>query len=279
MIELGIAVPTVQGWIETDDSLPIKVWVVSDAAARELPRLLAEPVRRCYITDEGLLSRCEALLAEQGGNIEDWQAQLLDALLPPAGSTMAGDFGEILAFVVLASFLLDGRAIGAKKWRLKQDSAKPAPYTDMVQFLLPKWPEASEEDVILSAEVKAKATPSDAYRPVELALAGCHNDRISRLTRTLIWLRQRELSAPLGSITLAQLDRFLKPDMHPPALKHYRAVVVVCSSLWEGEKAVAKLEDEPPCELVVLIVPSLKGAYTDTFAEARKSRARITEDS
>jgi hypothetical protein len=192
---------------------------------------------------------------------------------------MSGDFGEILAFALLAAHFTGGKAIGPKKWRLKEDPARPAPHTDIVQFVLPHWPAASASDEVLCAEVKTKATAAKRFRPIQEALSGCERDRISRLARTLVWLRQRELRAPLGSVTLEQLDRFINAVDNPPAQKSFRAVVVICATLWDDEQLALPETLTADCQLVVITVPSLREVYTATFAAARVSVLTIRNGS
>jgi hypothetical protein len=243
---------------------------MSNEVASQLAELMSVAVRRCYIADNALLSRSSEL-ARSGGTVAEWQAQVLAAVMPPPGSVMSGDFGEILSFTMLAAHFTDGRAIGPKKWRLKGDAAKPAPHTDIVQFVLPQWPNASASDELLCAEVKTKATASNDYHPIQDALRGCQRDRTSRLARTLLWLRQCELRSPLGSVTLDQLNRFINAVDFPAARKSFRAVVVICSTLWGEEKLRMPSELDADCELLIIIVPSLQVAYTNIFAAARAS--------
>jgi hypothetical protein len=97
---------------------------------------LADGIRRCYAADDFLDTRA----AEIGRS----RAEVLAALLPDRGAVMAGDFGEILVFVYQGIAEHPTAVIGPKKWRLKQDRLKPAPYSDVVQFIVPDWPDASE---------------------------------------------------------------------------------------------------------------------------------------
>jgi len=92
--------------------------------------VLGVAVRRCYLSDEMILARSE----DQGVTPEE----IIAAALPDAGATMSGDFGEILVYFYQASRELPKEVIGPRKWRLKQDRTKPAPHSDVVQFVLPK---------------------------------------------------------------------------------------------------------------------------------------------
>ena len=119
--------------------------------------LLGVAVRRCYVSDIVVKERAEATGASE--------EELIKAKLPDAGSTMSGDFGEILVDFYQAAKTLPKAAIGPRKWRLKQDRTKPAPYSDVVHFVLPSWPSPGPDDLLLCSEVKSKATAGN-FAPI-----------------------------------------------------------------------------------------------------------------
>lgn len=198
------------------------------------------------------------------------KADLIAARLPDAGSTMAGDFGEILVYLYQASKEHPARALGPKKWRLKQDRTKPAPHSDVVHFVLPSWPSSSENDLLLCSEVKTKST-NGGSSPIKSAIEDSAKDRTSRLARTLVWLRERALFEPLGDVQLAHLDRFINATEHPAAKKRFRAVAVICKSLVNRELVDAPTEASPDYTVVVIAVPDLQKTYTEVFESARNS--------
>lgn len=110
---------------------------VSDEQAAAWAEVLGLPLRRCYIADAVL-----DFHTERTGRPK---SELLAAKLPDRGSVMAGDFGEILVFLYHAALEHPLTVIGPKKWRLKQDRTKPAPYSDVVHFVMPSWPLASNK--------------------------------------------------------------------------------------------------------------------------------------
>jgi len=229
---------------------------VSDEHAAAWADVLGVPVRQCYIED--------ALLDERAVATGRPKSELVAAKLPDRGSTMAGDFGEILVFLYHATVEPGVELIGPKKWRLKQDRTKPAPYSDVVHFVLPHWPEASTDDRILCSEVKTKSTNGDST-PISSAIADCEKDRTSRLAKTLVWLKERALNEDLGTTTVAHLERFTKATDHPEAQKQFRAVAVVCTSLMDDELADAPEEEPTDNTVVVIAVPGLKQRYEDVF--------------
>lgn len=223
---------------------------------------LAPAMRRCYIDDNKLHSRA--------GSTGASKAELLEAKLPDNGSTMAGDFGEILVFLYQAIRALPHDAIGPKKWRLKEDRRRSAPYSDVIHFIVPAWPQASAQDSLLCAEVKTKSTPGTTA-PVREAVTDSKKDRTTRLTKTLIWLRERALAEDLGSVTLNHLDRFINEIEYLPVKRRFRAVAVVCSSLEREVLEQAAETTSSECEVVVISVPDLKRHYECAFQAARAS--------
>jgi hypothetical protein len=223
---------------------------------------LTDGLRRCYATDEFLNARAAELNRAR--------AEILESLLPERGSVMAGDFGEILVFIYQGAVEHPTAVIGPKKWRLKQDRTKPAPYSDVVQFVVPAWPAASAEDRILCSEVKTKSTAGDST-PIASAIADSGKDRVGRLAKTLVWLKERAMINDLGSTSIAHLDRFIQASDHPPAQKEFRAVAVICTSLLDQELGDAPELASVDCKVVVIAVPDLKQRYETLFDAVKAS--------
>ncbi len=256
MNDLGLDVSKLLAWFAHAQDSPYALIQVSDEHAAAWAEVLGLPLRRCYIADAVL-----DIHAERTGRPK---AELLAAKLPDRGSVMAGDFGEILVFLYHAALEHPQTVIGPKKWRLKQDRTKPAPCSDVVHFVVPSWPLASEQDRVLCSEVKLKSTARDSS-PNALAVAGCEKDRISRLVKTLAWLRERALHEDLGTTTIDHIERFINAADHPPALKQFRAVAVVCSSLVNEELAKAPAVAPADYSVVIIAVPDLKDHYEAVF--------------
>jgi hypothetical protein len=89
------------------------------------------------------------------------------------------------------------------------------------------------------------------------------------LARTLVWLRERALLEPLDDVQIAHLDRFINATDHPPAMKRFRAVAVVCQSLIDEELKNAPDTTSPEYTVVVIAVPDLKKTYSAVFAAAK----------
>jgi len=256
MQDLGIDIQAMAPWFADDQQSPFVLVRVRDEYAAAWGDVLGEPVRRCYIDD--------ALLDDRARATGRPKSELVAAKLPDRGSTMAGDFGEILVFLYHAAVQPGTELIGPKKWRLKQDRTKPAPYSDVVHFVLPNWPESSTDDRILCSEVKTKST-AGGFSPISSAVVDCEKDRTSRLAKTLVWLKERALDGDLGTTTIAHIERFTMATDHPEQQKHFHAVAVVCASLVDGELADAPDEQPTDHTVVVIAVPNLKQRYEEVF--------------
>jgi len=201
-------------WFPHAQEQPYVLVRVSDEHAKSWADTLRLAVRRCYVSDSLVTAKATEHSVDQ--------SEIIAARMPDPGATMAGDFGEILVYLYQSARELPVEALGAKKWRLKQDRTKPAPHSDVVHFVLPSWPTPSDKDVLLCSEVKTKSTDGDST-PIQSAIADSAKDRTSRLARTLVWLKERALLEPLGDVEIAHLDRFIKATDHPPATKRFRS--------------------------------------------------------
>jgi hypothetical protein len=262
MDELGLTPPEVLGWFnhERNGHFILVRMKAEDAAA--LAEAIGAAVRRCYVTDVLL----EARARETGLP----KSEILAAKLPDPGSTMAGDFGEILAYLYHASTEHPRLAFGPKKWRLKQDRTKPAPLSDVLHFILPQWPTPATQDVLLCSEVKTKAT-NGSSSPITEAIKDCAKDRVSRLARTLVWLRERATAENLGSVQLKHLQRFINTVDFPPATRKFFAVAVICSTLADGEIVAVPAQASPDYSLIVIKIPNLRDVYTAAYHAAQQS--------
>jgi hypothetical protein len=261
--ELGLQIDAVLPWFVIEQTQQYTRVAVPAEHAAMWDNVLRDAVRRCYISDAQLAARAEATGSTP--------AEILATVLPDAGAVMSGDFGEIVGYIYLASREQVVAAVGPKRWRLKQDRTKPAPYSDIVQLILPQWPQASANDRLICGEVKAKATAS-AFRPIEGAIAGSLKDSTSRLSRSLVWLRERSLLGGIGIVTMEQLNRFINATEYPPYIRQFHAIAVGCSNLVQDELATFVPENIPAgCALVVISIPNLRNTYTTIYEAVQHS--------
>ena len=264
MNDLGLNRAHVSQWFTRMQNTPYVLVRVSDKDARVLGATLGLSVRRCYIED--------SLLSDKSAQHCRSQREIIASKLPNPGPTMAGDFGEILVYLFQGTERHVCTPIGVTKWRLKQDRTKPAPYSDVIHFILPLWPQPSADDTVLCAEVKTKSTHG-ASNPIEEAIADSRKDRTSRLARTLVWLRERALTEDLGETQIEHLDRFINATDHPRATKRFRAVAVLSADLETAELQKVAPGARSDSALVVIVVPHLKDVYTDVYDAARDAVA------
>jgi hypothetical protein len=256
--DFGNAVP----WFPHEQEQPYVLVRMTAEQVALLEAAMAEPLRRCYITDEVLQDAAD----RHGLALSD----VLASKLPDAGATMAGDFGEVLGYFYQSAMEYPGNAIGPKKWRLKQDRTKPAPKSDVVHFIMPQRPVASAADEVLCAEVKVKSTAATS-NPIRSAIDDCAKDRVSRLASTLVWLRERAMTEDLGNVDIPLLNRFINAVDHPPAIQRFRAVAVICEDLLAAELTNAPATTSDEYTLVVISVPNLYTTYNAVFEAARAS--------
>lgn len=256
MDEIGFDFNNSAGWFNHEQEYPYILVKLTPAHVQQLLQHMAIPLRRCYITDDKIIQ--SAITAQLS------HSDVLAAQLPDPGSTMAGDFGEILCYFYQSTKALPEDAYGAKKWRLKQDRTKPAPKSDVVHFVMPNRPLPSAHDVILCSEVKMKSTAGTST-PITSAIEDSEKDRTSRLASTLVWLRERAITEPLGDIDIPLLNRFINLVDHDPVTQKICAVAVICESLLENELLSAPADLDPNRSVIVISVPDLKTTYESIF--------------
>lgn len=256
--DLGLSFHGTAGWFSSVKR-PSYVFVnVTREHAAAFPSALGMAIRRCYISDEKVST--QAIQYPPA-------TRVIAAALPDPGSVMSGEFGEILTYFYQGAMALPTTAVGLRRWHLKQDRNKAAPYSDVVHLVLPDWPAPSAMDTVLCSEVKAKATKSK-FEPIKKAIEGCETDRTSRLAGTLVWLRERAITGATEGASVEQLTRFIEPAGLPPTVKKFQAVAVVCDSLVTAEAANAPVTPSPDYEVVVISVPNLKDTYEAAYTTA-----------
>ena len=99
MLDLGVDLALVRSWFPHLQETPYILIRVSPEHAQTWASTLKVPVRRCYVTDQVLLES-----AERSGVS---QTEIIAAKLPDPGSTMSGDFGEIVTYLCQGASLDD----------------------------------------------------------------------------------------------------------------------------------------------------------------------------
>jgi hypothetical protein len=109
----SVETATIAPWFSSEHQSPYVLVRVSVEHAVAWADVFGMPVRRCYIDD--------ALLDERAAATGRPKSELIAAKVPDRGSTMAGNFGEIMVFLYHAAEEPGVALLGPKKWRLKQD--------------------------------------------------------------------------------------------------------------------------------------------------------------
>src|SRR5947208_1793358 len=105
MDELGFNFTTAVTWFQHQQDQPFALVKLTSDQTAQLAGQIAFAVRRCYITDQ--------LLTQRAVDLGVQQAEILASRMPDQGSTMAGDFGEILCYFYQSTKGLPAFSIGA----------------------------------------------------------------------------------------------------------------------------------------------------------------------
>lgn len=219
---------------------------------------LPSEYRKCYITDENLLASVKEF------NMQ-YSAILKDHYLPDPGYVMSGEFGEILSYFLLKErYLPENELDGPKKWQWKDDRNQASPKTDVMLFGHSTPP--SPNDLLVSAEVKSKATKNNSNDPIKNAVVGVRNDFVSRLSTSLTWLRSKYVK-DRNTEEVNRIERFLDPVTYGTYQKHFKAVIVIEDTLLAHEvsrdRDLAKFDAH--FEILLVSIQNLKKAYEQTY--------------
>jgi len=248
-----------EGHTMPEGALPVRCHVLQASQASDLENYLVESLPECYITQKQLKSRVE--------ETEFTPSQILANKLPDTGNVMSGDFGEIITMYFLSNERPEKTTL-LKKWKYKQDRRKAAPHSDIVIFHRENSDSASENDFIICAEAKQKATRSKTYIPISNAIEGYLDDKTGRLARTLTWLREKAIDQESPK-RIKFLNRFTV-DPTIEYLKHFKAVAIIDRALLDNEitRQIALPHQDDSFEVVVLGIDDLKTFYERVYSRA-----------
>ncbi|TSI07658.1 Hachiman antiphage defense system protein HamA [Lysinibacillus sp. BW-2-10] len=195
----------------------------------ELLEKLPDYYRKCYINDWSLVERANTfqLPAER----------ILEKLIPDPGKTMSGEFAEILTYQLIIDMYKDFNLFGPKKWLWKVDRNEPMKKTDVILFGFKNQGMVSHEDIVVSAEIKSKATAGD-FHPLQDAINGSKDDYVKRMAITLSWLEEQYIRLNDSEAKKA-IERFInsiKPE-YGPFQKHFKAMAVIDTQMVQSELA------------------------------------------
>lgn len=270
MQELSLDLENLQTYFHTTEEGGVQVVRLTSEDLANFIDVLPGAFRKLYISD--------AELVDLGDGSSDPLTSFVLDVLPGPGPTMSGDFAEMLTAIALAAMEHPVDVVELKKWRYKADRRKPAPYADVVQFVLPHWPAPSADDRLVCVEVKSKALKKKSWSPIEQALIGSKTDQDGRLGLTLQWLREKS-RRDKNTLATEQVERFLHAAKHPPAAHQYKAVAVISSKLVAEELAKERETSLPETTVIVIGVPDLKVTYTHVYATIPETAEILSQTS
>lgn len=187
--------------------------------------------------------------------------------IPDDPKLMSGEFGEILSQQLLIElYASNGIALDGMRKTLHKEAKNVANHgTDIVLFYREENIE-SENDLLISAEVKSKATPKNDSSILN-AVKGVETDNINRLAETLIWIR-RKYKEEKDVKGFENIQRYIDPVKSTTYKKHFKAIAVIdkeCTKHEKIPKKINKIGDE--FEILVILIDDLKGTYQKTLAD------------
>jgi hypothetical protein len=250
-------------YFDYDRSTGFHIYTLKNEDVKKFLSDITVPFRNCYIID--------AELDERALENKISKADFLEKhVLPDVGNIKSGDFGEMVSwYFVTAHYSNKGLdLISPKKWLWKEDRNKATPYTDVVAFYFPDTNKPSANDFIVSVESKMKATPRKAHR-VQDAIDGANKDKLSRLTKTLLWLETKY--SRIGDMENKKVvQRYLDPVKNGTYEKIFKAIAIIDKSLsgFEMSEPVTKGDN---IKILLIVITNLKDIYEENYIQIKGS--------
>ncbi|WP_226683624.1 Hachiman antiphage defense system protein HamA [Sutcliffiella horikoshii] len=188
---------------------------------------LPDYYRKCYIHDHNLEERIK--------KFELPAEKILENFIPDPGKTMSGEFSEILTYQLIIDMYKEIDLFGPKKWLWKVDRNEPMKKTDVILFGFENEGTVSHEDLVVSAEIKSKATEGE-FHPLQDAINGSKDDYVKRMAITLSWLEEQYIR--INDLDAKKsIQRFINsidPE-YGPFKKHFKAMAVIDSGIVQNE--------------------------------------------
>ena len=227
---------------------------------------LSSRMKTTYISEEEIKNSLRA------GNTAE---EIISSILPTKGNIQSGDFSEILCFYLIQELYSEVELSGPIKWRWKEAKDDPGKKTDVVLFSFVPGTSPNQDDLVIAAEVKGRATNSGNPRMKD-AIEGAKKDSIRRLAITLNWLHDKSIKEADQNLKLV-VSRYLKPSDTISYKKHFKAVVVADSLLVNEENDESRefpnLGDE--FQAIIISIPKMKDHYESTF---KTTKVKFTEE-
>lgn len=196
------------------------LFLLKEGELKTLLDKLPSIYRRCYISD----SKLEESLTKLPISREE----IIGDRIPNDPVVMSGEFSEIFStYFLIDKYEKDLNIIldHPNKLFWKEGKNKALHFTDVLLFSNMVGITDSEDDLLISGEIKSKATKNNSYDPIQDAIDGVINDKISRLAYTLDWVKEK-FTADINNDGLTYINRYRLPH-RKSYKKHFKAVIVI----------------------------------------------------
>ena len=229
----------------------LKVYELSEKEIPQFMSILPSLFLDCYASEEKINIGTINGIARK---------EVIGSYIPDKGNIKSGDFGEILSFYMMKDEYKQYEPDAPLKWRYKIDKNTAAPKTDVILIC-----KDMQNDFIVAAECKAKAT-NTKKNPILDAIEGMRDDALSRVVKTLVWLKDKATQAG-DKEGLDRLTKLLNPVGKGTYDKHFKAIAIIDKDLFtEQLHTEADIEDiDFNYELIAIVIPNLKDKYETIF--------------
>ncbi len=251
---------------EETQSTPFIILTLKDDEWDTLLEKLPEKYKECLTSENELTERMRIFWRTR--------AQELSEKIPTVWSIKSWDFWEILAYHLFEEMYSWDNLHWPKKWRWKESKDKPAPYADVIFFTPINWA-PTESDLLVSIESKMKATSTN-NSPIQDAIGWAEKDYISRLAKSLPWLKEKYKRNALSDTAneskylslVNTLNRYIESETYWKYTKHVKAIAFIDKSFLQWEKDKPIILPDPEIEwlqIYVVWIDNLKDLYENTY--------------
>jgi hypothetical protein len=239
------------------------VYRLNDLDVKNFLDSITVDFRRCYIIDSELKKNARKIGVSKGEFLEQ-------CILPEKGNIKSGDFGEMLScFFIEEHYAKKGLFIFCpRKWLWKEDRNRASLNTDVVGFHREDVNNPSENDFVVSVESKMEATETPENR-IQVAINGANNDRLSRLAKTIKWLKEK-YEKDGNKERKEFVERYSEPVEKGTYKKIYKAFAILDKS-FEENKLPLPIVDNENITIVVITMKNFKEVYEDNLTRIIKS--------
>lgn len=168
---------------ETYKNQGITIFDFDDSRSIDFVERFFAPFRKSYISDDDLNYEVDSKINTREDAIEN--------KLPTTAQLKAGEFAEILFFMLVCKVICADSTVKPIKWRWKENRDTPCHLTDIMVMRCESNVNPQATDYVFSAEVKSAATPigdrSTKSRMNE-AIEGALKDKNSRIGKMVAYL-------------------------------------------------------------------------------------------